>query len=294
MGSLSKGRKKYNPVLLIPTDFSEVCENAINHGVELAEYLHYSVCVLHVISSSPGSAADKGKKQAEEVEQKLKKIRDTYGKKHDVVIETLARKGNLFKVIEKVTSELKASLMILGTHGKQGLQHLFGSHALKVVLDSPCPVIVVQKRSFGKGYKQILVPISSELEPRQTVEWILLMSRLFRSKIHLLEAMETDPALKSRLKIITRQITAIFDEKKISYKVKIAGSPKNFSSQVISHAVLTRSDLIMILTMPGADIPGFSFSAWDERMMFNEAQIPVMCVNPVLLGDYYYEWMTLT
>jgi hypothetical protein len=110
----------------------------------------------------------------------------------------------------------------------------------------------------------------------------------------LLEAMETDPALKSRLKIITRQITAIFDEKKISYKVKIAGSPKNFSSEVISHAVLTRSDLIMILTMPGADIPGFSFSAWDERMMFNEAQIPVMCVNPVLLGDYYYEWMTLT
>jgi len=26
-------------------------------------------------------------------------------------------------------------------------------------------------------------------------------------------------------------------------------------------------------------------------MMFNEAQIPVMCINPIKLGEYYYDWM---
>jgi hypothetical protein len=46
--------------------------------------------------------------------------------------------------------------------------------------------------------------------------------------------------------------------------------------------------------MPGAEVPGFSFSVWDERMMFNEAQIPVMCINPVEIGKYYYDWMMRT
>jgi hypothetical protein len=41
------------------------------------------------------------------------------------------------------------------------------------------------------------------------------------------------------------------------------------------------------------DVPGFSVSAWDEKMMFNEAQIPVMCINPTELGNYYYEWIGL-
>jgi hypothetical protein len=195
------------------------------------------------------------------------------------------------KEINKVATEIKANLMVLGTHGKQGLQHLFGSHALKVVLDSPCPVVVVQKRSFDNGYHNIVLPISNDVEPRQSVEWILLISRLFNSKIHLFQSLETDPALNTRLNIITQQITKILDEKKVPYDIKTADTVRDFSTQIISYAVTRKSGMIMIMTMPGEDVPGFNFSAWNERLMFNEAQIPVMCVNPIELGDYYYEWM---
>ena len=40
---------KYNNIILVPTDFSEVCENAIDQGVALAQFLKYKVCILHVI-----------------------------------------------------------------------------------------------------------------------------------------------------------------------------------------------------------------------------------------------------
>jgi hypothetical protein len=46
--------------------------------------------------------------------------------------------------------------------------------------------------------------------------------------------------------------------------------------------------------MPGEDVPGFNFSAWNERLMFNEAQIPVMCINPFELGESFNEWISLT
>ena len=291
MEEKTKKRIKYNNVILIPTDFSAVCENAIHHGIELAKFLQYKVCILHVIdkkSETQFLTEDPGMRA---IEKKLSEYRDLNNDPASVKIETMIREGNIFKVIGQVALEIKANLMVMGTHGKQGLQHLFGSHALKVVLDSPCPVVVVQQRSFGKGYHNIVLPISSEIEPRQAVEWVLLMCRLFHSKVLIYQSHETDASLNKRLNIITSQITEIFKENKILFEIKVAEKAADFSSQVISYAVINHSDLIMIMTMPAVDLTGFSFSAWDERMMFNEAQIPVMCINPIELGDYYYEWM---
>ncbi len=291
METKHKKEVKYNSIILIPTDFSENCENAVSHGVELARFLHYNVCILHVIDKQAESTIKKDEPALDVVKQKLQKNKEEYEKKFNVNIETLIRYGNILKVIDKVAVELKANLMLLGTPGKQGLQHLLGSHALKVVLDSPCPVVVVQKRSFDNGYKNIVLPVSNELESRQAIEWVMLMSRLFNSRILLYQSLESDPALISRLKIIIQQISKVLNDEKVPHTVKVAEKPKDFAAQVISYAVANKSDMIMIITMSGAEVPGFIFSVWDERMMFNEAQIPVMCINPIELGEYYYDWM---
>ena len=293
MSAKQKRGVKYNHVILIPTDFSEVCENAIKHGAELAQFLKYKVCILHV--TTPSDTKSKKNIPSDGIpEKKLQHYKNVYEKKYSVVIDPMIREGSILEIINQVALEIKASLMVLGTHGKQGLQHLFGSYALKVVLDSPCPVVVVQKRAFGKGYHNIVLPVSLDIEPRQTVEWVIGMNRIFKSKVHLFQAHETDPDLKSRLKIISLQIIKFFEEKKIPFKIKIAEKSANYSAQVISYAVENNTDLIMILTMPSIDVPGFNFSKWDERMMFNVAQIPVMCINPIELGSSYYDWMMLT
>ena len=282
---------RYNNVILIPTDFSAVCENAIMHGIELAQFLQYSVCILHVIDKKTEIALAKESLGSDAINQHLLKYKDTYEKLLPGKIEILTREGNLFTVIDQVATKLKVNLMIMGTHGKQGLQHLFGSHALKVVLDSPCPVVVVQKRSFGNGYHKIVLPISSEIESQQAVKWVLLMNRLFSSRILIYQALEPDPIINGHLKIIAQNIISIFENKKILFDLTLAEKPSDFSIQVISHAVTNMADLIMIMTMPAVDLTGFSFSAWDERIMFNEAQIPVMCINPIDLGDSWDEWM---
>ncbi len=284
---------KYNSIVLIPTDFSETCNNAIHHGVELAKSLNYSICILHVINKQTKSFLKKEKLSVNYVEEQLQKYKDTY-EDQSVTIETIAREGSIFTVINEVATEIKANIMVLGTHGKQGMQYLFGSYALRVVLDSPCPVVVVQKRSFGNGYHNIVIPISNDLETRQKVQWVLLMAKLFNSKVHLFQANENDPDQDGRIKFITAQITKILDENKIQNKTIKAEKTGDFANQVLSYAIKTRTELIMIMTIPHVDVPGFSVSTWDETMMFNGAEIPVMCINPTELGNYYYEWLTLT
>jgi nucleotide-binding universal stress UspA family protein len=290
MTKKSKNHIRFSNTILIPTDFSEVCEHAVYHGIELARFLNFRVCILHVVNPEINGNGNSGASGEDRVEKYLRKCKEVYGAYSNIEIEVLSREGNFIKVINKVAVEIKANLMIMGTHGKQGLQHLFGSHALKVVLDSPCPVVVVQG-SYGKGYRDIVLPVSGEIVPHQSIEWILLMSRLFGSKIHIFQSPETDPELEKRMKSVIGEIIKILEEKKVPYTIRMAETTRDFSSQVIAHAVAITSDLILIMTMPGEHLPGFNFAEWNEKLMFNEAQIPVMCVNPLELGKSYAEWM---
>jgi len=294
MATKEKKENKYKNVVLIPTDFSEVCGNAISHGVRLAQFLRFKVCILHVINKETKAALKNKNVGYDYIDKRLKEYKNYYEKKYEVVVETLAIEGSIFTTITETAVQTGANLMILGTHGKKGLQHVFGSYALRVVLESPIPVIVVQKRSFKEGYRDIVFPISNDVEPRQKVLWAKMIVKLFNSRIHLLQSLEKDPGLNSRLKIITQQITDSFDEEKISYEIATAGKTTDFASQVLSYAVMEHADMIMIMTRPNLDIPGFSLAAWDERLMFNEAQIPVMCINPIDLGYLNYEWRMLS
>jgi nucleotide-binding universal stress UspA family protein len=268
-----------------------VCDNAVQHGIELASSLKYKVCILHVVNRETRSKLRKEDEDISSIEMKLLAYKKKFEKKFGVEIETKWVKGNLFSRIKKVAEDLKVNLMILGTHGKKGLQHLFGSYALKVVLESPVPVIVVQKKSFGKGYKNIVFPVSNDVESRQEVQWARLIAKLFQAKLHIFRSREKDPVMNDRLEIITRQLTGVFSGEKVKYLVKVADKPGNFADQVISYAAANNADLIMIMTRPNIDIPGFSLSGWDERLMFNEAQVPVMCINPVEISSYYWDWV---
>jgi nucleotide-binding universal stress UspA family protein len=289
----TKQEKKYNNIVLIPTDFSEVCSNAISHGVKLAKFLGYKVFILHIINKETKSALKKKNVGVDYIEWRLREYKKYFSKKYDVEIDTMAVEGSIFSTISTVAREIKANLMVMGTHGKKGLQHVFGSYAMKVVEESPIPVVVVQKRAFKSGYKNIIFPVSNDLEPRQAVQWAKLMAKLFSAKIHIFLSPEKETARRTSLNIITKQITSIFDAEGVDYCITEAPKSAGFAEQVISYSVIMHADLIMIMTRPNIDVAGFSLSAWDEKLMFNEAQIPVMGINPIEYGYQYYEWSML-
>jgi hypothetical protein len=209
------------------------------------------------------------------------------------VVETLTREGSIFDEIHMAASEIGAKLMVLGTHGKKGLQHVFGSYALKVVTKSPVPTIVVQKVSFGKGYKKIVFPINSFTEARQQVQWAIHMSRTFGSEINIFRQPQTDPAREAKIKVVTAQIKEAFKKYNIPYSIDDADNSKNFGDKMIAYAAREKADLIMIMTDADIFSPDFNAGAWDEKMMFNQHNIPVMCINPVMTGKVYFEYITL-
>ncbi|MEE4256924.1 MAG: universal stress protein [Bacteroidales bacterium] len=285
--------KQLNDIILVPTDFSETCQNAINYGVELAEYLDYNLLILHVINRESKSQLKKDKEEVSSITNKLKAIANDIMEKSRITVETLTKEGSIFDEIHGTAEDIGAKLMVLGTHGKKGLQYLVGSHALKVVTKAPVPTIVVQKGSIKKGFKNIVFPINTFTEARQQVQWAIHMAKTFDSCINIFREKHTVVTLDGKINIVSEQIKKAFNKYGIKYKITDAEKGGRFAEQMLNHATAEKADMIMIMTDADIFSPNFNAEAWDEKVMFNKAEIPVMCINPVMTGKVYYEYITL-
>lgn len=263
-----------NPIFLVPTDFSEVCANAAHRAASLAKDFNYKIVLLHVIDKNTLAELKKEGKGSEWIEERLQDLANSLAKEYDVQVETIGREGDIFSTIAEVAESLQASLIFLGTHGKVGMQKITGSFALRVVTSSEIPTIVIQKRPFGQGLNKIVMPITSEAGPWAKTKWAAAIANEFNSTIHLfhLQGEEIDD-------VIT-MITNHFQVNNVPYVVKAADKGANFTKQVLDYSTAENADMILIMTNPDKSLKSFLLGSYDEDIIFNPSQIPVMCINP--------------
>lgn len=277
-----------NNIILVPTDFSEVCDNAIEHAMHIAEMINFKVCIYHVINKDSEVRFKEYSNVDEGVQTELQHLADKLRVDHQVIIETAFQKGSIFDLIHKKAAAIGANIIMLGTHGKKGFQKLFGSYALKVITQAQVPTIVVQKKKF-QGLANILFPINSFTEARQKVGYAVAVASRFNSTIHIYKEKINDPAENSRIQIISKQISDEFKKAGIKYTTQTADKGGESAKSLVDYAIETSMDMVMIVTEPQIGTSYFNLGPWNEKIMFNEAQIPVMCLNPVEHGSVYFD-----
>jgi universal stress protein A len=137
---------------LVPVDFSESATQALEYAMGLASKLGARLTLLHVIEPLPLGGDDMGivlpYTYFEELEAGIANSMQTYleritktGLEGDVAVVH----GVPFQEIIETAKTQQVDLIVMGTHGRTGLQHMFlGSVAEKVVRLAPCPVLVVR------------------------------------------------------------------------------------------------------------------------------------------------------
>jgi nucleotide-binding universal stress UspA family protein len=263
-------------IILVPTDFSEACSNAANQAIDAARLLNYKVVLLHVINSESLAYLQSENLPVNHIEVRLKNIALDMMHLGGIKVEYLSREGSIFTTISDVASEIGANLIYLGTHGKTGIQRFIGSFALKVVVSSPVPVVVVQKRPFDKGYKDIILPVTSETGPGEKARWAVYIARQFNAAIHILLVGDAGDKAKDT----ANQIATYLEKNQVSYSYKETEKHSQFAQQTIDYATSNNADLIMIMTDPDKGFINFIINSFDEEVIFNTSQIPVLCVNP--------------
>ncbi|MCD4724029.1 MAG: universal stress protein [Bacteroidales bacterium] len=261
-------------IILVPTDFSEVCGNAINQAAAAAKHLQYKMVLLHVIDKNTKSFLKNEGEGFDYVEKQLETIAANLVAEFGIQVDTVSKEGDIFTTISEVATDVDASLMYMGTHGKVGMQKLTGSYALKVVTNSPVPVIVIQKRQFDGPYREIVFPITSDAGIWEKTEWAVHIAKQFKATIKIFQQSG---------EIIDKAVVGItnhFHKNDVKYTINVARKSSGFSNQVIDFATSSNADMILIMTNPEKGLTSFILGSYDEEMIFNTSQIPVMCVNP--------------
>ena len=137
--------------ILCPVDFSESSERASDYAVALARQLGAGVHFLHAwqmpVYAFPDGAVILGPDVVAQITGELQKSLDARVKRHqepELAVQGHLAQGLPDREIVRMAGELGCELIVMGTHGRTGLPHLFlGSVAERVVRTSPIPVLTV-------------------------------------------------------------------------------------------------------------------------------------------------------
>jgi universal stress protein A len=140
--------------ILVPTDFSDCSQKALEYAVPLAKQFNATLTLLHVV---PRHSAIDGETYPVNCELTLEEdLRENARRKlnelakgfplHEIPLHIETCLGATGIEIAKEAKKLEADLIVISTHGRTGRSHvLAGSVAENLVQLAPCPVLVVRE-----------------------------------------------------------------------------------------------------------------------------------------------------
>ena len=259
--------------VLVPHDFSEVADTAISHAATVAKSFKVEVVLLHVISSE---------KARTEAEGKLKELSENASTTYGVPVSFEIRKGSIFDRIPEVGEEVGAMLVVMGTHGIKGIQHLTGSYALKVIGHSKLPFVVNQGKKSKGSIKDLVLPIKFSQETKSKLSITASIAKHFQATIHIFIANEKDEFIMTKVKRELTFAKQYFTERKVKYEVEIAPEHGNFIPQLLQYSSDIDADMIAIVNASGDGgfLPDLFKGSGEIEVLNNEFQIPVIVMNP--------------
>ncbi len=141
--------------ILVPTDFSETADKALDYAVALAVKLDARVHVVHAIGIPALGVPELGLAITSTMIDSL--VRDGQAALDKLVDkrrgqaafgQVVQRTGDPRDMILQAAKETHADLIVIGTHGRRGIARaLLGSVAEAVVRTAPCPVLTVRAKA---------------------------------------------------------------------------------------------------------------------------------------------------
>lgn len=141
--------------ILVPIDASALTADALDTALRLADPVGGSVTLLRIHAEAASLDPDEVKVDLAVIEGETDALRNRAVHRAAELglgpprVEGLVRAGPLASILLESAEELRATLIVMGTHGRKGMaDQLLGSTAERVVAAATCSVLVVKPAGF--------------------------------------------------------------------------------------------------------------------------------------------------
>ncbi|MEJ2596533.1 MAG: universal stress protein [bacterium] len=272
--------------IMVTWDFSAVSYHALKHAIKLSRILKNKILLFHIVKDSA---------EEKEAKSKMERAVEEINKEFREEVSYHLHHGKIFKEIADFASveENNINLVVMGTHGMNGSQKLFGSWALRVVAGSAVPFIVVQDEPGQKDrYTDIVFPIDFKSENKEKLQWAIFLGKYLNSKIHLYKAPVMDKDLQKKVNVNLNFAIRFLIQNNIEYEIHTSLKSRNFQKDILAFSKKINADMILITTTKHITKMDYIFGAKEQYLLSNKEKIPVMCVNPksnfAKVGQFMY------
>ncbi|HEU5292161.1 MAG TPA: universal stress protein [Cyclobacteriaceae bacterium] len=212
--------------ILVPTDFSQPAQWALETAIPIARKIKAEIILLHIVEQAinesfnvEGEVASGG-----ELEDKLFTLKLIQKEKqqlaeacnlveeYGIPVKPKLRLGNPFHGIQAIIAEHDVDLVVMGTSGHTKIEEmLVGSNTEKVVRKARCPVLAVHHKPSGKDFNNIVYASSLSENEKSFAEVVRDVQEIFNATIHLVRIntplnFQPDYLVRVALKSFARKI----------------------------------------------------------------------------------------
>ena len=136
--------------LLIAVDFSASTDQVLKRGISLANTSNASISLIHVVEFAQVDLSNELVMPQElELDRELVELAEkklaALAEKHDLgSSQRFVSQGSTKREILNTAKEEGIDLIVIGCHGRHGIQLLLGSTANAVLHGAPCDVLAVR------------------------------------------------------------------------------------------------------------------------------------------------------
>ncbi len=265
--------KPKKDVIIVPWDYTEASEVALQHGIQLAKEVNNSIMLARFIES-PGFFASKSKKNAlaEQEKEKLKvvgqSIHEKYGINPFIAVEVGISPYRFRSLVQDAKANLIISPFTYKVNNRIEFKITDISNRLKGL---DIPFIVAKTAPAHNYYKEIVVPLDHDKKYKETLHWVVYLSKYYNCNINIIKPYLNDESQKKDMSNNIYFTKKMLDKKNIIYGIKTAKKGKQFEEEVLRFAENIDADLIVMMIRKYRNFIG-EHPAYDER-------IPIMVVN---------------
>lgn len=273
--------------ILVPVDFSADSIKALEKALYIANNAGAAVRLVHVDRKEEFDPLflqqfelEKRTNSPEALcEALIAKVCDSYtgGCKLDYVVTH----GKVYAGIIQVARDIKADLIVMGTHGSSGFEEMWiGSNAYKVVSRTDCPVITIRHGFRKEKFQKIILPIDAYPETRAKVEFTARLAKILQAEVHVVDVRASnDKDVTSKLKAYAEQTEEYFT--KVGVPWVRSSRQGNVVDEIISYAVHEEAELISIVSNRKGTPVHMSMDSTAQQMV-NHSPLPVLSIRPKL------------
>lgn len=270
--------------IIVPVDFSENSENALQVAAMLAKKHNLALYPLHMLDIQDVSINESVSYQHERTafylklaEKRFKEfLKKDYLK--DLEVVPLIKHYKVFSEVDSIASEVNADLIVMGSHGATGLKEFFvGSNTEKVVRYANLPVLVVKNNLPNVDFKDAVVATDFSEESVYAFKNVLKTLDIFNAVKHVIYVNLPNENFKS---------TVEMQQMANDFYMKVEGNTdrmistnficdRSIEDGILSFSNSIGADLITVITH-GRKGLSHIFSGSVAEDVTNHAALPIM------------------